>query len=224
MTSMLSAHHPEKKNQESTPDDTISIPVSVLEEPKLEVKPRENRSSAKDWLSVEEPDRKARKKAEKKERAELKRKKALKKSKPSSAVLTGILGFVGTAAIFGFILADWELEWGIVPGDYYQMATIIGVVSVYALIVLSAFQHGMIHGLICLLFPPYIVIYGLLVSDYSGLKGASLALVAFLAAEWHFVREDSFVIWAVNGVESAVDGGRNAIDSVNADLDEREVR
>jgi len=90
--------------------------------------------------------------------------------------------------------------------------------SVTALVTLwRAFFDSSPAGWACVLLPPYLVYYGLERADFFWLRGALLALLLSLPAEWHFARDRALVTRAQVTVNRWIESGHGAIRRAGAE-------
>ncbi len=90
----------------------------------------------------------------------------------------------------------------------YSLARNIFFVATYLFVVLVAFQDRMGSGALCLLFPPYAIVYSITSVESWLLRGALYGVVIGLATEIYLLPESSLFMSAgkeINGVIDSVD-------------------
>lgn len=123
----------------------------------------------------------------------------------------GLHGFLMAALLLGALFYDQQ--WGnmyLSIGNYQLFRNIL-VGSAYVLLVVQAFQHNMIHGVLCLFLPPYTIIYALMLVDSGALRGFAFAFFVFMGVEWYFTRGASVAMQIVFLFDAMVVEGNRLI-------------
>ncbi|MCC5844109.1 MAG: hypothetical protein JJU05_07650 [Verrucomicrobia bacterium] len=140
-----------------------------------------------------------------------KKKKQVKAGKPKSALLQSVGAFLLIGGLFGGLLYHQVTGKELISPEHAHYGRVFFVVAFYLVLVIEAFTEDMLHGLFCVFFPPYALVYGLLYSDAGPLRGLSLAVIVFLGAEVYFTPEDALVIHVRDGISEFVSEGQRLI-------------
>ena len=114
---------------------------------------------------------------------------------PRGPLLPGwLITWSGFLSVGGILVGmEYLLSAGFPQGVYYfQIRNALGIL-IYLLTLLSAFNDSALQGLVCLVFPPYLLYYVAVRSEVRLLRGAFLALLVALAAELHFLPDASLI-------------------------------
>lgn len=140
-----------------------------------------------------------------------KKKRQIKAGKPRSAALQSVAAFLLIGGLMGGLLFHQVTGKELISPEYANYGRIFFVVAMYIVLVIEAFTQDMLHGLFCVFFPPYALVYGLLYSDAGPLRGLSLAVMVFLGAEMYFTPEDALVYHVRDGISEFVGQGQRLI-------------
>jgi hypothetical protein len=140
-----------------------------------------------------------------------KKKKQVKAGKPKSAILQSVAAFLLIGGLFGAMLFHQVTDRELISAEHFHYGRVFLVVAFYIVLVIEAFTEDMLHGLFCVFFPPYALVYGLFFSDAGPLRGLTLAVALFLGAEIYLTPDDSLVIIARDAVSSFVNQGQSLI-------------
>jgi hypothetical protein len=115
-----------------------------------------------------------------------------------------VWGWVAFLAVAGILVGMQSLAKGSpeITRNYVWVRAIAGGL-IYLLIVILAYEDGLLHGFLCLFLPPYAVYYALARTEYYFLKGAFTALVVVVAAELYLLPQCS----ALNSMQDALTRG-----------------
>ena len=93
-----------------------------------------------------------------------------------------ILGLVISLALGWWALEQLKLSDGLVTATHYSMGRTVLLVSLYSMVVITAFKMSIPHGFLCILFPPYILYFVVIPMESAALKGLVLgfAIVGYL--------------------------------------------
>jgi len=128
-----------------------------------------------------------------------------KKPKAVGATSQAILAFLFMAVVMGALLYDQVGGTKILAPGHYNVTRLAFVLGAYVVLLLEAFSHSMLHGVLCLFFPPYVLVYGLFVADGGASRGFTFALCVFFGVEMYFKPKDSFVREAASATQGAID-------------------
>lgn len=140
-----------------------------------------------------------------------KKKKQVKAGRPRSAMLQSVAAFLLIGGLFGGLLFHEVTGKAVLSAEQVTYGRIFLVVGLYVVLVIEAFTQDMLHGLFCVFFPPYALVYGLLYSDAGPLRGLSLAVMVFLGAEMYFAPETALVYQVRDWIGGMVDEGQRLI-------------
>lgn len=182
--------------------DESPPPALIPPGPKLTLKPR--------GPDVGPPVERLKAEAQK-EHKKRKKKKQVKGGRPKSAMLQSFAAFLLIGGLLGGLLFHEVTGKELVSGEIANYGRIFLVVALYVVLVIEAFTQDMLHGLFCVFFPPYALVYGLLYSDAGPLRGLSLAVIVFLGAEMYFSPEDALVYHVRDAISEFVGEGQRLI-------------
>jgi len=140
-----------------------------------------------------------------------KKKKQVKAGRPKSAFLESLAAFILIGGLLGGLLFHQVTGKDLISPEYANYGRIFMVLGLYVVLVIEAFTQEMLHGLFCVFFPPYALVYGLLYSDAGPLRGLSLAMIVFLSAEMYFSPEDALVYHIRDAISGFVGEGQRLI-------------
>ncbi len=140
-----------------------------------------------------------------------KKKKQIKAGKPRSAFWQSAGAFLLIGGLFGGLLFHQVSGQALISAEHANYGRILFVVSLYLVLVIEAFTQEMLHGLFCVFFPPYALVYGLFFSDAGPLRGLSLAVIVFLGAEMYLIPGDALVYQVRDGISEFVSEGQRLI-------------
>lgn len=182
-------------NDKSPPVLIPDGPRLSFKEKKQEVPPPVDRHRALDKRA-----------AKKQRREERRRHRSSNKKKGMSAFLESFLAFLLLCALGGGLIYHRVTGQDLLPLYVVNLASISILAGFYVVVLIEAFAHDMLQGILCLFIPPYALVYGLFFSDAGPLKGFTLGLMLFLGAEMYYVPDDALVNQGTKTLSSWVGG------------------
>ena len=129
-----------------------------------------------------------------------------------------IIGLVMAVALGWWALGQLKLGNGVVTEVHYTIGRGILLVSMYVLVVVTAFKMSFPHGFLCILFPPYLLYFIVIPMESAALKGLILgfAIVGYL--EYQQLGQQSIAAMAAKQYHAVTAKGR---DLLNAGSDKK---
>jgi hypothetical protein len=123
-----------------------------------------------------------------------------------------IWGWVAFLVVAGLLVGMQSLAKGSpeMTRNYVWVRAVVGG-FVYLLIVILAYEDGLLHGFLCLFLPPYAVYYALARTEYYFLKGAFTALAVVVAAELYLLPQSSALNSLQDGLTRSIEHGERLI-------------
>jgi len=158
-----------------------------------------------------------------------KAKKQRKKPKPGRTANRFGLRFFGLSigsfllggAVLGAFLYHQINGLDILTPEQADMARAITVIAFILVVILEAFTEDMMQGILCLFLLPYTFVYGLLFADAGPIRGLTMALLAFFAAEIYFTPDDALVPQVAEMINTWIEDGQERL--INPDRPEAGV-
>ncbi|MFT5124093.1 MAG: hypothetical protein ACI9TH_002787 [Kiritimatiellia bacterium] len=147
-------------------------------------------------------------------KAKAKAKKKMEKDKAFSP-LQGIAGLAMILALGWWSLDQLKVDSGLISFNEYHTGRIVLLASAYVLVLISAFQASGITGMMCVLFPPYMVYFMFVPMESSALKGMVVGLGIFIFMEHKQLSKQSVYTLADQTMSKFTGGGRNALNNVS---------
>ena len=128
------------------------------------------------------------------------------------SLLLFLAGFFISGGLGAFFLYNFATTAGWVDMNLYKWFRLALIVIFIIVLIGTAFQQSPIHGMLCMIFPPYILAYTLAFLDSPALKGLIVGIVAWLAAEMYYIKRDSFVVATGQTVSRVISGVNGMIE------------
>lgn len=155
----------------------------------LRLKKRESSAETESSPATAAPPRKSR--SAKKNREKKRRKKG---TVSPGRMLFNTLGSCAVALILlGLFLAHQVLEWDLVPKETALLGRNIFLAVFLLVVIVESFSEDLLQGILCLFLLPYTVFYAVFVSETGPIRGFTIALLLFFAAEMVFTPEEAVV-------------------------------
>ncbi|WFB36499.1 hypothetical protein P3T73_01830 [Kiritimatiellota bacterium B12222] len=119
--------------------------------------------------------------------------------------------FLVASALFGTFIYHQISGLDLLTLHQLELTRGIVVVSWFVILVIDAFTQDMLQGILALFMPPYAFIYGLLFADAGPVRGVTMALLCFFAAEIYFTPDNALVPETLSTLNGWIESGQQKL-------------
>jgi hypothetical protein len=125
--------------------------------------------------------------------------------------LQGVGGVLMMFALGWWALGQLEADSGVFEFTHYNIARIVLLLSMYILVIVTAFKMSFPQGFMCIMFPPYLLYFVFIPMESSALKGIILGLLIVGYFEYKQLEDDSVYAFAAQKYEWVTARGRDLL-------------